>query len=136
MRTEKPASEGMGVREIGKLDIELFRCVSEYVSTSEVIVTDVQINHIKQRHPEALAEFEQFAPIIISDPDYVLKNRPNAGLLLKEITESGQKYQLVLQIRIPQDPAEYKNSVITFTRIRDKEWNRLLRNKIILYKKE
>ena len=34
------------------------------------------------------------------------------------------------------DNTEYKNSVITFMKIDEKEWNRLLRNKRILYKKE
>ena len=132
----KAVSEGAAVRTIGQIDVEKFKCITSDVSTAEVVITDVQIEHIRERHPEALAEFEKYAPLIIGDPDYILENRPNTGLLLKEIEEDGRKYQLVLRLCIPEDPEGYKNSVITFTRVRDKEWRRLLRNKKILYKKE
>lgn len=124
------------VHFVTHLDIEKYRCVSNHITTDEVIITDVQIAHIRDRHPEALTDFEKYARLIVDDPDYILENRPNTGLLLKRIEEEGKQYQLVLRLRVPTDSETYKNSIITFTKIRDKEWKRLLRNKKILYKKE
>ena len=46
------------------------------------------------------------------------------------------KFKTVLRLVASTDNTEYKNSVITFMKIDEKEWNRLLRNKRILYKKE
>ena len=39
-------------------------------------------------------------------------------------------------IAINTDNPSYKNSVITFMKIDDKEWKRLIKNKNVLYKKE
>ena len=41
-----------------------------------------------------------------------------------------------MRLATSTDNPNYKNSVITFMKIREKEWNRLLRNKKILYKFE
>ena len=46
------------------------------------------------------------------------------------------KFKTVLRLVTSADNKEYKNSVITFMKIDEKEWNRPLRNKRILYKKE
>ena len=46
------------------------------------------------------------------------------------------KFKTVLRLVTSTDNTEYKNSVITFMKMDEKEWNRLLRNKRILYKKE
>ena len=59
----------------------LITILTEVIACDEVIITDKQIEHIKERHP-----------------------------------------------------AEYKNSIITFQHVRDKEWRRLLKNGKILYK--
>ena len=36
---------------IGHIDRELYRCVAEDITTDEVIITEEQIQHIKERHP-------------------------------------------------------------------------------------
>lgn len=43
---------------------------------------------------------------------------------------------MVLRLITSKDNLDYKNSISTFMKIDDKEWNRLLRNKKILYKRE
>ena len=42
--------------------------------------------------------------------------------------------RLALRLATAADHPDHKNSVLTFMRIREKEWLRLLRNKKILYK--
>lgn len=36
---------------IGRIDKEIYECVSKNIVTDEVIITDNQIQHIKNRHP-------------------------------------------------------------------------------------
>jgi hypothetical protein len=75
---------------------------------------------------------------IVEHPDFLIEtNRLNTALILKEITGSDEKQlKTVLRLTTSTDNAEFKNSIITFMRINEKEWSRLLRNKRILYKKE
>mgnify|MGYP001854292409 FL=1 len=56
--------------------------------------------------------------------------------MLKEIEVAGEKFKLIVRFLTGQDSSNYKNSIITFMKIDSKEWNRLLRNKKILYRKE
>lgn len=57
-------------------------------------------------------------------------------MILKEIVENGEKFKLILRLKTPDMPEEYKNSVISFWYIGDTTWNKTLKNKKILYKKE
>ena len=77
---------------IGKIDREIYQCVTKDIVTEDVIITDEQITHIKERHPK----------------DY-------------------ERYYAYFQ---------EVHSVITFMKINEKRWNRYLRTKDILYKKE
>lgn len=72
---------------------------------------------------------------MIVNPDYIVEaNLPFSAVVLKEIEKDGRKIKLILRLKTSADPADFKNSVITFQKIRDREWRRLLRNKKILYK--
>lgn len=122
---------------IGKIDIDKYGCVIDDIVTSEVIITDERIQHIKDRHPNDYERFCSYIPEIIDNPDYIIKAaKPNTAVLLKEIDEKGEKFKLVLRIKIHDDPENYKNSVLTFWRIGETTWRKTLRNKIILYSKE
>ena len=128
---------GEKVYIIGRLDKELYSCVSPDIQTEEVIITEDRIEHIKARHPNDFEHFFQYAEEIIESPDYILEaNKPHTALILKRITENGKNYRLILRLKTSRDPAKYKNSVITFLKVKDKEWNRCIKNKKILYKSE
>ena len=78
-----------------------------------------------------------FNPEIILNPDYIIADaRPNTAVVLKKVSEQNEHFRLALRLVTPSDNPNYKNSVITFMKIREKEWNRLLHNKKILYKSE
>lgn len=122
---------------VTKLDIEKYSCVTERIITDEVIITDVQIQHIKDRHPGAYELFREHFEEIINAPDYIIEaNKPGTALVLKEILSNEERIKLVLRLVTSADNPEYKNSIITFTRIDEKDWQRLLRNKVVLYKRE
>ncbi len=75
--------------------------------------------------------------LLKADPDYIIEgNREHTGVLLKEFRENNEKFKLILRLKIQDDPEEYKNSVLSFWRVGDTTWNKTIKNKIILYKKE
>ena len=119
---------------IGKIDLEIFQCVSNDITTDDVVITDRQLAHIKDKHPHDYDLYSQYIPEMLMRPDYILEaNRPKSAVLPKEVTCNGEKVQLVVRFSTSSNPVEYKNSIITFMKIRRKEWNRLLKNKKILY---
>ena len=75
---------------------------------------------------------------IVEDPDFIIEsNKPNTALILKEVRESDEKrFKTVLRLNVSADNPNFKNSIITFMKINEKEWSRLIRNKRILYKKD
>ena len=42
---------------VGKINVEIYKCISEYIITDEVIITDERISHVKERHP---ADYEKY----------------------------------------------------------------------------
>lgn len=130
-------SEDADVHYIGKLDRRIYRCVTADMVTDEVIITARQVQHIRERHPSDFERFSSYFPEIVADPDYIIEaNKPNTALVLKEIRTEKEVFKTVIRLVSPEDDPAFKNSVITFMKIDEKEWNRLLRNKRILYKKE
>lgn len=122
---------------VGKIDREIYHCIAEDIVTDEVIITVVQIMHIQERHPNDYELFSTYFDKIIRDPDYIIEaKKPNTALILKEIKDVKEVFKMVLRLITSKDNLDYKNSIITFMKIDDKEWNRLLRNKKILYKRE
>lgn len=130
-------NEGIKVHSVGKINKDVYKCITEDIVTDEVIITDERIQHIRDRHPSDYERFFAYIPEIIGEPDYIIKaNKPHTATILKEITDNGEKFQLVLRIITSTDNPNFKNSVITFLKINDRTWNKYLRNKEILYKKE
>lgn len=122
---------------IGKINKEIYKCITDDILTDEVVITNNQIQHIMDRHPNDYERFSSYFGEIVKNPDYIIEaNKPNTALLLKEIKENDEIFKTVLRLVTSKDNPNYKNSIITFMKIDEKEWNRLLRNKTILYKKE
>lgn len=122
---------------VGKIDIEIYNCITKDITTDEVIITDKQIDHIKNRHPSDYELFNKYLEKIVEQPDYIIEaNKPFTALILKEIQIDNKKFKTVVRLATSNDTPSYKNSIITFMKIDDREWNRILKNKKILYKSE
>lgn len=125
------------VHLVGRIDIEKYRCITEDITTDEVIITPERIVHIEDHHPGHLKIVEPYLKVALEVPDYILEDKnPNTGLILKEIETEEIKIQVVLRVHTPADEPGFKNSIISAWKIRDREYRRLLRNKKILYKRE
>lgn len=125
------------MRSVGKIDKQKYKCVTPDIWTREVIITDERVEHIKQRHPTDYERFYSYIPQIITDPDYIIEaNKPNTAVVLKEIQQNGEKFKLILRLKVEGDPREYRNSVVSFWLIGDTTWRKTIKNKKILYKRE
>ena len=124
------------IHSLGILDWNIYECISSNHVTDEVIITEEQMMHIRERHPEAYIDTIHYVREILDDPDYIFKDkRPNTGLVVKKILNDEERSLLVLKIITSDDKKDYKNSVITSWKITEKRLNNYLRNKDIIYKK-
>ena len=123
---------------IGKIDKEIYKCISDDIQTEDVIITEERVQHIKERHPKDYERYCEFIKEIVEQPDYIVEtNKINTALILKEFSgENGETFKMVVRLVTSTDDAAFKNSVITFMKINKKEWTRLLKNKRILYKRD
>ena len=124
----------VNIHHVCKLDKELYRVVTADIRTDEVIITDTQIDHIKERHPGDYERFAKFFPQIIADPDYILStDAPNTAFILKNFQVKNENFQMILRLVTSGDIEGRSNSIITFLKVNDKKWHKYLRNKKILY---
>ena len=125
------------VHYIGKLNLEIFKCVTDDIVTDEVIITDERVQHIKEHHPNDYETYYGFLNQIIEEPDYIIEaNKPKSALVLKSFTEGSNTFKTIVRLVTSSDEDGIKNSIITFMKINEKEWNRLIKNKKVLYKRE
>lgn len=136
METSKEET-GVEVHTVGRINRDIYKCITDDIVTDEVVITDNQIQHIKDRHPNDYERFSQYFGQIVAEPDYILEaNKPNTAFVLKTVEDQGTNFQLILRLKASNDPENYKNSIITFLKIDQKKWEKYLRNKKILYRRE
>ena len=128
------------VHYIGKIDKQLYSCVTTDISTDELIITEKQVEHIFESHPKDFVDLQDVISSIqeaVSSPDYIVESdKPFTAFILKELSNQKGKSRLIMRIKTSSDPDYYKNSIITFQKMREKEWKRIINNKKILYKSE
>lgn len=122
---------------VGKINKKIYQCITPDIVTDEIIITDERIEHIKKRHPNDYERYYGYLKEIVEYPQYIVEtNKPYTALILKEFTDGGEQFKTVLRLVVSHDHPNFKNSIITFMKINDREWKRLLKNKKILYRNE
>lgn len=123
---------------VGWIDIEKYRCITEDITTDEVIITPERIQHIEERHPGAYDKIKDYLQQALDDPDYILgdEKNPHTGIILKLVVENGVRFQMVLRVHTSTDPDGFKNSIISGWDISESRWKNYVNNKKVLYKKE
>ena len=125
------------VNYICDLNPEIYKAAVPTITTEHVIITDKQLEHIRERHPDISATVMEQLTEIIHTPDYIIEtDMPYTANILKHLEINGKGYQLVLRIRTDSDPEEFQNSVITFMSVNEKRYRQYLRNRKILYSRE
>ena len=121
---------------VGKIDIEIYQCITDDIVTNEVVITENQLQHIKERHSDAYENVVTNLKDVIESPDYIIEDKhKNTGLVIRKI-KTDDNFQIVLRICTSEDENGYKNSVISSWKISEKRLQNYLRNKRILYKKK
>ncbi len=137
MKSKKVETAVNGVNFVGKIDREIYMCVTRDIVTDDVIITDERIKHTEENHRDDYNNFGRYLSEIVQAPDYIFAgNRPKTALILKYIPEVDERFKTILRLVTPSDDKAFKNSIITFMKTDEKEWSRLIRNKKILYKSE
>lgn len=122
------------MRFVGEIDKNIYKCITKDIITDIVIITEKQLEHIVERHPEAYELLTLYFNDILDNPDYIIKDvRANTGLIIKRIEQENVSTQMVLRIVTKEDEEGYCNSVISCWRISENRLNNYLRNKEILY---
>ena len=125
------------VRFVCDLNPEIYNRVVPIIKTCHVIITDKQLIHIRERHPDISETVMERLAEIIQEPDYIIATEKlYTANVLKRIECSGKSYQLVLRIYTDGDPDGFQNSIITFMSVNEKRYQQYLRNRRILYKRE
>ena len=121
---------------LGNLDPTPLISTFGHLQTTEVIITDERIAHIKERHPEDYYLFEQYGRDSILSPDLLLQDLKNTGTIFAVKKLPDTNLNVVIRLVLDTDNPDFKNSVMTFYRIRDKNLKKLIERNPILYIKE
>ena len=71
------------VHTVGKINRDIYGCITDDITTDEVIITDNRIQHIRYRHPNDYERFSAYFGEIVSNPDYIIETpKPNTALIL------------------------------------------------------
>ena len=125
------------VRFVCDLNPEIYNRVVPVIKTCHVIITDKQLIHIRERHPDISETVMERLAEIIQEPDYIIATEKlYTANVLKRIECNGKNYQLVLRIYTDGDPDGFQNSIITVMSVNEKRYQQYLRNRRILYKRE
>jgi hypothetical protein len=125
------------IMELGSLDINIYKCISPDIETDRVIITDTQLDHISEHHPEAYDEALIELKSTLASPDFIFKDdkHKDTGLVVKAIYTGETYLYIVLKVCTNSEGGKLANSVISGWKISKSRLNNYLRNKTILYKK-
>lgn len=117
--------------------MEKFCCITDEITTDEVVITEERIQHIKERHPGHFEKIFPFFQEALCSPDYILEDKNlHTALILKKIEKAGISFQVVLRLHTSTDAKGFKNSIISAWEISKSRWDNYINNKKILYKQK
>ena len=73
-----------GIHSLGKLNLEIYSCITTDFITDEVIITEEQLSHIREKHPEAYQDTLLVIKIITSKDNKDYKNSVITGWKITE----------------------------------------------------
>lgn len=142
IRSSTKAAGSDGVQIVGRLDLDLYRRFFPDVTTDDVIITQERVAHVLAHHQQEEHK-EVFDRLLesLQKPNYLIKDTsPHTAIVLRRFPEQREQYRIILRLHMPDDPPEYKSSVITAFYISEKTYQKYERKyereAQILYKQE
>lgn len=125
------------VIDLGVLDIDIYRCITEKIDTDRVIVSETQLIHMAEHHPDAYTETLIELKSTIRRPDYIFRDdkHEDTGLVVKRLSAGDESLYIVLRVCTDSKGGTLANSVISGWKISARRLENYLRNKAVLYKK-
>ena len=122
---------------IGKIDREKLGGYKDKLITTDVILTEERIKHIKEHHPGDYEEYSMYIQDIIENPDYILDDNKNIDtvLYMKNIKENNKNIQIVIRLNTNKTEFNKKNSILTLWKVKNSTYNQLIRNRKVIWKK-
>ena len=118
---------------IGKIDARIYEDEFGKLQSDEVILTHERDIHIQLRHKQDYPFFIKYGSETINDPDIILVDGKHEAtvMLIKKVPEAN--LNVVIRLALETDNTAYKNSVMTFHRVRDSNLNKILKKNKVLY---
>lgn len=120
---------------LGHINTSLLEKTFGKITTSEIIVTDERLAHIRERHLIDFKLFEKYAAECVENPDYIIKDskNPDTVFMIKKLPDTN--LNVVSKLALDTKMSGLKNSVMTFYRIRERNLKKLIAKNTLLYKK-
>lgn len=105
---------------LGHINTSLLEKTFGKIPTSEIIVTDERLAHIRERHQIDFKLFEKYAAECVENPDFIIKDNkhPNTIFMIKKLPDTN--LNVVSKLALDAHKNGLKNSVMTFYRIRQR----------------
>lgn len=137
---EQPRDERGRWTDIGqficKIDLNIYKCINPEIDTDEVIMTNRKSEHAEESHDKDFEQIREHIPDTLKDPDIIFKgNKPNTGIVVKQISEEGRRVHVIIKVHVPAD-GEGVNTVRSAWKIGNATYKRLKKHGIILYEKQ
>ena len=110
---------------LGKLNLYPLENEFGHFKTNEIIVTNERLDHIKSHHPQDYDLFEKYGKSSVLDPDIIIKDCKNDNTVFMIKNLENTNLNVVVKLILESDGEDYKNSVMTFYRIRNKNLKKL-----------
>lgn len=105
------------VVNICDIDPDIYSKITSEIRQTKVIITQKQIEHIKERHADAAEIVLEKYKAVLKNPDYIFldEKHEHTGLIVKKLenTVKGELINIVLRIAIAEDKPGVKHSIIT-----------------------
>ena len=129
------------VYTLGKIKKDIYKCITKEIVAEDIIITDNQMQHIFDRHPDAFDQIIESMRNILENPDYIIKDEKheNTGLVIgrnRIQNKTSDSMELVLRVYTSGSEPGYQNSIISCWKISEKRLQNYLRNKRVLYSRE
>ena len=120
---------------LGKLNTQSLENEFGKLRTNDIIITDERIEHIKLRHPQDYNLFEIYGTSTVLNPDLIIKDEKNKNTIFMVKKLVNTNLNVIVKLIVDTDEKDYKNSVMTFYRIRDKNLKKKKKKNKTIYKK-
>lgn len=121
-----------GKVKIGNIDTNLYnKILGKNLKNYNIVIPDTNIKHVFNRHGKVFENYKNELLKAINEPDYIFMGDVENRVLITKRFQNN--LEIVLELSF--DNSNYSNKIISIWELSDKDLNKMIKNKKILYKK-